>query len=44
GSNHTAGANFCYADGSVHFVRETTEPTVLMYTATRDGGESVPTP
>ncbi|MDR0522322.1 MAG: DUF1559 domain-containing protein, partial [Planctomycetaceae bacterium] len=39
GSNHTAGANFCYADGSVHFVRETTEPTVLMYTATRDGGE-----
>jgi len=41
GSNHPGGANFVHADGSVHFYSETTDTKILMYRATRDGGESV---
>ena len=39
GSNHTGGANFVYTDGSVRFVSETTETTLLMYLSTRNGRE-----
>ena len=40
GSDHANGANFSYVDGSVRFVNETTETTLLMYLSTRSGGES----
>ena len=39
GSDHVRGANFGYADGSVQFVNEQTDTTVLMGLATRNGGE-----
>jgi prepilin-type processing-associated H-X9-DG protein len=39
GSFHTAGANFCFADGSVHFLRDSTPWTVLKALVTRAGGE-----
>ena len=42
GSDHVSGANFCYADGSVHFLNENTDTTILMSLATRAGGEVVP--
>jgi prepilin-type N-terminal cleavage/methylation domain-containing protein/prepilin-type processing-associated H-X9-DG protein len=38
-SDHTAGANFAMADGSVHFIDETIEYTVFNYLGTRAGGE-----
>jgi hypothetical protein len=40
GSNHAGGANFVHADSSVHFYNEATDTKVLMYRATRDGGET----
>jgi hypothetical protein len=40
GSNHTNGAHFAHADGSVRFYSETTDTTLLMHLATRDGGEN----
>jgi prepilin-type N-terminal cleavage/methylation domain-containing protein/prepilin-type processing-associated H-X9-DG protein len=39
GSYHTGGANFCFADGSVHFLRDSTPWTVLQAFVTRAGGE-----
>ena len=39
GSEHVAGANFGYADGSVQFINENTDTSVLMRLATRNGGE-----
>ena len=39
-SEHPGGAQFCYADGSVHFLNETLDFTVLQAMATKDGGES----
>lgn len=44
GSEHVRGANFCYADGSVQFINENTETTVLMRLATRNGREVVSRP
>ena len=44
GSDHARGANFCYADGSVQFINENTDTTVLMGLATRDGSEVVNRP
>jgi prepilin-type N-terminal cleavage/methylation domain-containing protein len=41
GSDHVNGANFANADGSVNFFSDTTDPTILMYRATRAGGESI---
>src|SRR5262249_25010700 len=39
GSMHPGGANFCLADGSVHFVAETVNLGVYKSLASRDGGE-----
>ncbi|MDR1960575.1 MAG: DUF1559 domain-containing protein [Planctomycetaceae bacterium] len=44
GSNHSGGCNFVYADGSVHFVGESTAPSVLLSGASRGHGESVTMP
>jgi prepilin-type N-terminal cleavage/methylation domain-containing protein/prepilin-type processing-associated H-X9-DG protein len=44
GSDHVRGANFGYADGSVQFVNEHTDTTVLMGLATRNSGELVNRP
>jgi prepilin-type N-terminal cleavage/methylation domain-containing protein/prepilin-type processing-associated H-X9-DG protein len=43
-SNHKGGANFCMADGSVHFVRDTIDMTIYRALATRNGGELVELP
>ncbi|MAT71341.1 MAG: hypothetical protein CMJ58_17665 [Planctomycetaceae bacterium] len=40
GSDHPSGANFAYADGSVHFLADDTSVTVLRNLATRSGGET----
>lgn len=39
GSEHPSGANFAYADGSVHFLPSDTSVTVLRNLASRNGGE-----
>jgi prepilin-type processing-associated H-X9-DG protein len=44
GSDHVRGANFGYADGSVQFINEDTDTTVLMGLATRNSGEVVARP
>jgi prepilin-type N-terminal cleavage/methylation domain-containing protein len=44
GSEHVAGASFCYADGSVRFLSEETATIILMGLATRNGGEIIPAP
>ena len=41
-SRHPGGAHFCLADGSVHFVRDTIDLTVLQDLATKAGGEVGP--
>jgi prepilin-type processing-associated H-X9-DG protein len=41
GSFHPQGANFCMADGSVRFLRDTTSWLVLQALVTRAGGEIV---
>jgi prepilin-type processing-associated H-X9-DG protein len=41
GSNHTNGANFCFADGSVRFLSQSTPLTTLQQLSTRAGGEVV---
>jgi prepilin-type processing-associated H-X9-DG protein len=40
GSRHPGGANFVYADGSVHFLRQTMSFTVYEELATIQGGEA----
>jgi prepilin-type processing-associated H-X9-DG protein len=42
GSYHRGGANFTFADGSVHFLDETIDLMVLSYLGTRAGGDAVP--
>lgn len=39
GSRHPGGANFCLADGSVHFIRDTIPFSVYQDLATKDGDE-----
>jgi prepilin-type N-terminal cleavage/methylation domain-containing protein/prepilin-type processing-associated H-X9-DG protein len=39
-SRHPTGVNFLYADGSVHFLRNTIAPATYRALATRFGGES----
>lgn len=41
GSNHSAGANFLYTDGSVRIVAKTTPIDVLRSQASRNGGETL---
>lgn len=41
GSEHPAGAHFAFADGSVHFITENIELSVLKAAASRKGGETV---
>lgn len=38
-SNHKGGANFCMADGSVHFVSDKIDMVLYRALATRNGGE-----
>jgi prepilin-type processing-associated H-X9-DG protein len=39
GSYHPGGANFAFADGSVRFVKETTDLRVMSVLGTRGGRE-----
>jgi prepilin-type processing-associated H-X9-DG protein len=41
-SFHVGGAQFCFADGSAHFLREAIDPLVFMALITRAGGENIP--
>jgi prepilin-type processing-associated H-X9-DG protein len=41
-SRHTGGANFCFADGSVHFVTYSIGIAVQAALATKAGGEVIP--
>jgi len=41
GSYHTNGANFCFSDGSVHFLNQGVPVQTLQQLATRAGGEVV---
>lgn len=40
-SPHTGGAQFTFADGSVHFLSDETEPDVLRALLTKSGGEEI---
>jgi prepilin-type N-terminal cleavage/methylation domain-containing protein/prepilin-type processing-associated H-X9-DG protein len=42
GSDHPGGANFTFADGSVHMLSETIDMTVYKDMSTKDGGEITP--
>jgi len=41
-SEHTGGANFAFADGSVAFVRESISQQTFQWMSTRAGGEVIP--
>ena len=41
-SRHTGGANFCFADGSVHFVTYNAGTQIQAALATKDEGEVIP--
>ena len=38
---HPEGTNFGFADGSVHFIKDTIDPKTLLNLLTRDGGEVI---
>ena len=40
-SQHPGGANFSFADGSVHFLEYSIDKVIFRYLGTRDGGEVV---
>jgi prepilin-type processing-associated H-X9-DG protein len=40
-SFHPGGANMLFADGSVHFFKESMDPRIVVYMITRAGGEIV---
>jgi prepilin-type N-terminal cleavage/methylation domain-containing protein/prepilin-type processing-associated H-X9-DG protein len=40
-SFHPGGANACFADGSVHFIKESINPAVFFALITRNGGELI---
>ena len=40
-SFHPGGANMLFADGSVHFFKESMDPRIIVYMITRAGGEVV---
>jgi prepilin-type N-terminal cleavage/methylation domain-containing protein/prepilin-type processing-associated H-X9-DG protein len=40
-SFHSGGANMLFADGSVHFFKESMDPRIVCYMITRAGGEVV---
>jgi prepilin-type processing-associated H-X9-DG protein len=44
GSYHSGGANFCFADCSVTFLKDDIELTVLQALSTIRGGETVAAP
>jgi prepilin-type N-terminal cleavage/methylation domain-containing protein/prepilin-type processing-associated H-X9-DG protein len=44
GSWHTGGANACYADGSVHFIAQSTSTTVLELLSSMADGQPVELP
>ncbi len=39
GSDHPGGANFMYADGSIHFLDDSIDFTIYQNMASKDGGE-----
>jgi prepilin-type processing-associated H-X9-DG protein len=43
-SRHTGGGNFCYADGTVRFVRDSIGLPTYYALATRSGNEAVSVP
>jgi prepilin-type N-terminal cleavage/methylation domain-containing protein/prepilin-type processing-associated H-X9-DG protein len=44
GSYHSGGVNFCFADGSVHFLRDSTPLDVLQRLSARNDGQAVQIP
>ena len=43
-SNHSGGANFCFADGSVHFIQQSVDMKTYQYLGCRDDGQPVQLP
>ena len=43
-SRHPSGAQFCYADGSVHFLNATIDHTLYRALSTKNGREAVVAP
>ena len=39
-SNHPGGVNVCFADGSVHFIKDSVSPQTWWAMGTRNGGET----
>jgi prepilin-type processing-associated H-X9-DG protein len=40
-SFHPGGVNLCFGDGSIHFIKETINPKVLVYLVCRADGNIV---